>query len=74
MAELTEWQAYDLLEPFGGPRADDRARLIAALIYNANRPEQADALGTSDFLKVWEDPEEAEARALAAAHAWAAGG
>jgi hypothetical protein len=28
-AELTEWQAFCLIEPFGSPREDDRARLQA---------------------------------------------
>lgn len=35
--ELTEWQAYAQLEPFGEERADYRAATIAMLIANANR-------------------------------------
>jgi hypothetical protein len=32
--ELTEWMAYDAIEPFGEPRADLRAGLVASAIVN----------------------------------------
>lgn len=35
--ELTSWQLYAELEPFGEERADLRAGIIAAVIANANR-------------------------------------
>ncbi len=36
-AEITSWQLYAEMEPFGEERADLRAGIIAALIANANR-------------------------------------
>lgn len=44
---LTEWQAYAALEPFGAPKEDERAGILAALLANGfsmgkakARPEQ----------------------------------
>lgn len=33
-AELTEWAAFDLVEPFGGKRGDFQAGIVAATIHN----------------------------------------
>lgn len=38
--ELTSWQLYAELEPFGEERADLRAGIIAAVIANANRDQK----------------------------------
>lgn len=65
---------FDLIHPFGDARADDRARLLATIAFNAAKGADAQPLGPRDFLKVWEDPADTEARALAAAQAWAAAG
>lgn len=35
--EFAEWQAFDMLEPIGGPAADLRTGIIAANIANAAR-------------------------------------
>ena len=34
--ELAEWRAFDLVEPIGEPRADLRAGIVAAVLWNAN--------------------------------------
>lgn len=61
-AEMTEFLALDLVEPFGQKRTDDGFRLLACLLYNSNRGKDQPALMPSDFLGVWEpvapkDPE-----------------
>jgi hypothetical protein len=56
-AELTEWMAYSLVEPFGQPRADDAARLLASLAVNAASSSGQPAT-PADFLKTWEPPVE----------------
>jgi hypothetical protein len=35
-SELAEWRAFDLVEPIGEPRADLRAGIVAAVLWNAN--------------------------------------
>lgn len=35
--ELTEWMAYDAIEPIGGYRVDYGFAMVAAMIANANR-------------------------------------
>ncbi|API58860.1 hypothetical protein BSL82_05665 [Tardibacter chloracetimidivorans] len=69
-AELVRWMAYDAVEPIGQRRIDDGFRLLAALIYSANRGKDSPELGPEDFLKTYEPPVEqdpmAEAAALAA--------
>jgi hypothetical protein len=39
-AELTEWMAYERLEPFGGRGDDLRIGSTVAAIYNVNRDSQ----------------------------------
>jgi hypothetical protein len=34
--ELSEWMAYDQMEPFGEERADLRAGIITSMIHNVN--------------------------------------
>jgi hypothetical protein len=49
-AELTEWLAYDLVEPFGQSRADDAARGLMCLTATA---AGAKNVTPDDFLKTW---------------------
>lgn len=36
--ELTDWMAYDRIQPFGDDRADLRVAILSALIANIHRP------------------------------------
>lgn len=49
-AELTEWMAFDQLEPFGEPRADLRAALVCATTANAHRSRDDRPFALDDFL------------------------
>jgi hypothetical protein len=42
-SELTDWMAFDSLEPFGDQRADLRSGIVAATVANhaMNRPKKA---------------------------------
>src|SRR3546814_16577576 len=44
-AELVRCMAYDLVEPIGQRRTDDGFRLLATLIYGANRGADSQSLG-----------------------------
>jgi hypothetical protein len=46
--ELTEWRAYERIEPFGCPAEDFRAGLYPALKTNAQRAEDA-RIAPTDF-------------------------
>lgn len=48
--ELTEWMAYDRLEPFGEWRADVRSALVAMVMANAWRGKDQKAFTVDDFL------------------------
>lgn len=47
--ELTYWQAFDAIEPLGGRAADHRAGVLAAVLANAHRRENAPAFAPGDF-------------------------
>lgn len=49
-AELTEWQAYYGLEPWGEEIASYRAGVIAAQIYNCAGKVTKKALSPADFM------------------------
>ena len=49
-AELTEWMAYEQVEPFGEWRADLRAGIIASTIANALRGRGSRPLTPEDFM------------------------
>jgi hypothetical protein len=53
--ELSEWQAYARLEPFGEQRADLRAGIIAAVIASAfrNPKKRKDPFSPADFMPVF---------------------
>ena len=55
-AELTEWQAYYALEPFGEWRADLRSGMAAASLFNLWRGENPPRK-PSDFMLSFEPPE-----------------
>ena len=48
--ELTEWIAFDIVEPIGGKRGDIQAAIIAATVANANRGKLGKALQPADFI------------------------
>lgn len=56
---LTEWMAYDRVEPFGEWRADLRVAMLAALYANAHRGKDAAPLGIDDFMPSFYRPPEA---------------
>lgn len=49
-AELTEWRAFDRLEPFGDQRADLRAGIVASTVANFSARPPKDGLKPSDFM------------------------
>ena len=49
-AELTEWLAYDQLEPFGDARADLRAGLICSTVANFSMSPPKSPVRPSDFM------------------------
>lgn len=49
-AELTEWMAFDLVDPFGAERADLRAGIVASTIANVNRGKGKKAYSPKDFM------------------------
>lgn len=49
-AELTQWLAFDELEPLGADADDYRAALPAAVYINANRAQGAAAVHPLDLL------------------------
>jgi hypothetical protein len=58
-AELTEWMAFDLIEPFSSGRADQRARGIMEILLAANGAKNIES---ANLLPTWqperdEDPE-----------------
>jgi hypothetical protein len=48
--ELTEWMAYDALEPIGGFRTDYGFAMLAALYVNAHRKPGSAAAKVSEFM------------------------
>lgn len=48
--ELTEWQAFFKIEPWGEDRADWRSAQIAALIYTANKGKRSPKREVRDFM------------------------
>lgn len=48
--EIAEWAAYARVEPFGEARANWHMAVLAALLYNANRGQNAQPLDAVDFM------------------------
>jgi hypothetical protein len=59
--ELTEWQIYEAIEPFGEQRADLRAGIIASTIANVNRGKGQKAFTATDFMPYLEKEQEQSA-------------
>lgn len=54
--ELTEWMAFDRVEPIGGRRSDFQAAIIASTVANSNRGKGR-ALKPDDFVPEYGAPE-----------------
>jgi len=54
--ELSEWMAYEQVQPFGDARADVHAGIVAATIANVNRDpkRQKKPFRPQDFMPRWE--------------------
>ena len=48
--ELSEWMAFDLVEPIGGRRGDIHAGVVASTIANVNRPKERRPYTVADFV------------------------
>jgi len=48
--ELSEWMAYNNLEPFGEERADARSGIVAATIANVHRGKNTRPYEPKDFM------------------------
>lgn len=49
-AELTEWMAYEQMEPFGETRADLRAGIVASTVANHGMAELKRPARPSDYM------------------------
>ena len=56
--ELTEWQAFSTIEPFGEERQDLRSAMIACTIANANRGPKTPAYKLEAFMLKFEPPKQ----------------
>lgn len=63
-AELTEWVAFDSLEPIGEPRADIRSAIVATTIANCHRDHRKPPFVLSDFMPFAEKPKPSPAEVL----------
>lgn len=48
--ELSEWMAFDQVEPIGGRRGDLQAGVVAATVANVNRAKGQRAYAVTDFV------------------------
>ena len=48
--EIAEWAAYAKVEPFGEARANWHMAVLASLLYNSNRGQDANPLDVADFM------------------------
>ena len=53
--ELSEWQAFAELEPFGDIRADWRIAQLSAMFLNVNRTKEAKPANVIDFMWLDDD-------------------
>jgi hypothetical protein len=58
--QLSEWMAYERLDPFGQYREDYRAGIIAATIANANRSKKSKPFTPEQFIPTFESETEGE--------------
>ena len=59
--ELTEWMAYDVVEPFGDGRGDVQAGVVASTIANIHRAKSARPYRPTDFVPRFGEPPPPEA-------------
>jgi hypothetical protein len=62
-ADIAEWQAFEIIEPFGERAAFHRTGIVAAMLYNVNRGKNTKPAQPKDFMpgrQAWEEPEEDE--------------
>lgn len=57
-AELTEWRAFDRIEPMGEYRADLRAGIVSATVANYGPRDLREPRKASDFMPFLERPED----------------
>jgi hypothetical protein len=67
--ELTEWMAYDVVEPFGDGRGDIQAGVVASTIANIHRTKNARPYKPTDFVPRYGEPPPREPTADEAAAA-----
>lgn len=48
--ELTEWTAFDVVEPIGGRRGDIQAAVVASTVANIWRKQGSSAFEPADFI------------------------
>ena len=63
-AEMSEWQAYYTINPFGDVRDDLRAGIVASTIANANRGKGQKPFAPADFMPDFTPPQQKAARDL----------
>ena len=56
--ELTWWQAFCSIEPFGEYRADIRSAIIACVFANANRGKNRPPYKVDDFMPKFDPPKQ----------------
>jgi hypothetical protein len=56
--ELTEWMAFDLVEPIGGKRGDIQAAVVASTIANVNRGRSTRPYEVQDFIIEYHAPDQ----------------
>lgn len=69
--ELTEWQAFYGLEPFGDERADLRSGIVAATVANVHRDPQQEPFDVTDFMPRFEAAANEETDEERAERVWA---
>lgn len=55
--ELSEWMAFDAIDPIGELRGDARNGILASLIYNVNRGKDVKPSTPIDFMPFAEKEE-----------------
>lgn len=53
--ELTEWQAYYTLEPFGARQGYVQAAIVASTVANVNRGKDSRPFKPEDFMPQWDE-------------------
>lgn len=61
--EIGEWQAYEMLEPFGPPGTAYAAGVVASTLGNVNRSRDTEPFSPDDFTpQIYRQPKDAQAR------------